>query len=503
MMPMGRSHSVGVIGVDGLVIEVEAYLGSGASGVCLVGLPDAALQESRDRIRAAVHNSGAAWPQGRVTLALSPATIRKVGSMHDAALAVAVLVASGSLPAASAKRAVILGELALDGRLRPVRGVLPAMLAARKAGWTDVVVPEANLPEAGLVTGLRAHGAASLRSLCAWLRGERELPGPEERPPVPSDPCPDLADVVGHEEARFALEVAAAGAHHLMLTGPPGVGKTLLAARLVGLLPELTEEESLEVTAIHSLAGSLSETQPVVLRPPFIAPHHTTSVSALVGGGVGMATPGAVSKAHCGVLFLDECAEMGAKALESLRTPLEEGEVRIARRDGVASYPARFQLVLACNPCPCAPSRERDCVCPPQLRRRYLGRLSGPLMDRVDLRVRLHQVSKGMFEGERAESSETVRSRVVAARAAARERWRQHGWRTNAEVPGPALRQEFPLAKASLQPLEFALRRGMVSARGADRCLRVAWTLSDLAGKESPTVAEVAQALSFRDRSAA
>ncbi|ERG69325.1 Mg chelatase-like protein [Segniliparus rugosus ATCC BAA-974] len=364
MMPMGRSHSVGVIGVDGLVIEVEAYLGSGASGVCLVGLPDAALQESRDRIRAAVHNSGAAWPQGRVTLALSPATIRKVGSMHDAALAVAVLVASGSLPAASAKRAVILGELALDGRLRPVRGVLPAMLAARKAGWTDVVVPEANLPEAGLVTGLRAHGAASLRSLCAWLRGERELPGPEERPPVPSDPCPDLADVVGHEEARFALEVAAAGAHHLMLTGPPGVGKTLLAARLVGLLPELTEEESLEVTAIHSLAGSLSETQPVVLRPPFIAPHHTTSVSALVGGGVGMATPGAVSKAHCGVLFLDECAEMGAKALESLRTPLEEGEVRIARRDGVASYPARFQLVLACNPCPCAPSRERDCVCP-------------------------------------------------------------------------------------------------------------------------------------------
>jgi magnesium chelatase family protein len=288
-----------------------------------------------------------------------------------------------------------------------------------------------------------------------------------------------------------------------MLTGPPGVGKTLLAARLVGLLPQLSEEEALEVTAIHSLAGSLSEERPVVLRPPFIAPHHTTSVTALVGGGVGMATPGAVSKAHCGVLFLDECAEMGVQSLESLRTPLEEGEVRIARRDGVARYPARFQLVLACNPCPCAPSRDLDCVCPPQLRRRYLGRLSGPLMDRVDLRVRLHHISAGMFEQERGESSQTVRARVAEARTAAAKRWQSYGWRTNAQVPGPVLRQEFPLAKPALQPLELALRRGMVSARGADRCLRVAWTLSDLAGKDSPTVSEVAQALSFRDRSAA
>ncbi|MGL6235337.1 MAG: YifB family Mg chelatase-like AAA ATPase [Segniliparus sp.] len=502
-MAMGKSYSVGMVGFEGLVIEVEAYLGAGAAGVCLVGLPDASLQESRDRVRAAVHNSGAAWPQGRVTLALSPATVRKVGSVHDAALAVAVLVASGGLPAEAARRAVVLGELALDGRLRPVRGVLPAVLAARKAGWSDVVVPEANLSEAGLVSGMRVHGAPSLRALCSWLRGERELPGPPERPGEPPVQAPDLADVVGHEEARFALEVAAAGAHHLMLTGPPGVGKTLLASRLVGLLPQLTAEESLEVTALHSLAGSLSEEHPVVLRPPFIAPHHTASVPALVGGGVGTAAPGAVSKAHCGVLFLDECAEIGARALESLRTPLEEGEVRIARRDGVVRYPARFQLVLACNPCPCAPSRDLDCVCPPQLRRRYLGKLSGPLMDRVDLRVRLHQVSAGMFESERAESSETVRARVVAARGAARERWQSHGWRTNAEVPGPVLRQQFPLGKAALRPVELALRRGVVSARGADRCVRVAWTLSDLAGKSSPTVDEVAQALSFRDRSAA
>jgi magnesium chelatase family protein len=502
-MAMGRSYSVGVIGVEGLIIEVEAYLDPGAAGVCLVGLPDTALQESRDRIRAAVRNSGDAWPQGRVTLALSPATVRKVGSMHDAALAVAVLVASGGLPADAAKRAVVLGELALDGRLRPVRGVLPAVLAARRAGWSDVVVPEANMSEAGLVTGLRVHGAPSLKALCSWLRGERELPRPSPKPQEPTEQGPDLADVVGHGEARFALEVAAAGAHHLMLTGPPGVGKTLLAARLVGLLPQLSEEEALEVTAIHSLAGSLSEERPVVLRPPFIAPHHTTSVTALVGGGVGMATPGAVSKAHCGVLFLDECAEMGVQSLESLRTPLEEGEVRIARRDGVARYPARFQLVLACNPCPCAPSRDLDCVCPPQLRRRYLGRLSGPLMDRVDLRVRLHHISAGMFEQERGESSQTVRARVAEARTAAAKRWQSYGWRTNAQVPGPVLRQEFPLAKPALQPLELALRRGMVSARGADRCLRVAWTLSDLAGKDSPTVSEVAQALSFRDRSAA
>ena len=257
------------------------------------------------------------------------------------------------------------------------------------------------------------------------------------------------------------------------------------------------------MTAIHSVAGTLSADRPLVTDPPFIAPHHTASVSSLVGGGSGMAKPGAVSRAHRGVLFLDEVAEMGTKALEALRTPLEDGEVRIARRDGVARYPARFQLILAANPCPCAPPRDADCVCPPTARRRYLGRLSGPLLDRVDLRVRMETVATGALMGEAGESTEDVRARVARARAAAAERWGVHGWSTNAEVPGPALRQKFRLPAAALKPVEWALRKGAITARGADRALRVAWTLADLAELDAPGEVQVAAALDFRDRGTA
>jgi magnesium chelatase family protein len=497
-MSLGRAYSVAMRGLDGLIVEIEADIASGLPGVHLVGLADAALQESRDRVRAAITNSAQRWPQARLTLALSPATLPKMGSVYDIALAAAVLSADRDTPWSRLEKSVLLGELALDGRVRPVHGVLPALLAAKNDGWTRAVIPVDNLAEASLVEGIDVYGVATLSQLYDWLEGSARLQERIITVPPTVEPAEDLAEVVGQAQARFAVEVAAAGSHHLMLTGPPGVGKTMLAQRLPGLLPPLTESESLEVTAIHSVAGLLSGSAPLIRRPPFIAPHHSSSVAALVGGGSGMARPGAVSRAHRGVLFLDECAEIRVSALEALRTPLEDGEIRLARRDGVACYPARFQLVMAANPCPCAPADPRDCTCKPMEKRRYLGRLSGPLLDRVDLRVEMHPVRAGAFSATDGESTAVVRARVADARAAAAKRWEPHGFHTNAEVSGALLRRKFRLGVAAMAPLRTALDRGLLSIRGANRTLRVAWTLSDLAGRSSPGLDEVAAALSFR-----
>ncbi|MCQ4360214.1 YifB family Mg chelatase-like AAA ATPase [Mycobacterium gordonae] len=501
-MALGHAFSVAVRGLDGEIVEIEADIASGLPGVHLVGLPDAALQESRDRVRAAVTNCGNDWPQARLTLALSPATLPKMGSVYDIALAAAVLSAQRKKPWDRLEKTVLLGELALDGRVRAVRGVLPAVLAAKRDGWPAVVVPADNLAEASLIDGIEVWGVRTLRQLQGWLCGSADL----QRRITPSDPVDeppvDLADVVGQSQARFAVEVAAAGAHHLMLTGPPGVGKTMLAQRLPGLLPPLSDSESLEVTAIHSVAGLLSADTPLLTRPPFVAPHHSSTVAALVGGGSGMARPGAVSRAHRGVLFLDECAEISVNVLEALRTPLEDGEIRLARRDGVACYPARFQLILAANPCPCAPADPQDCICAGAVKRRYLGKLSGPLLDRVDLRVQMNPVRAGAFTAAAGESTEQVRKRVTAAREAAAERWRPHGFCTNAEVSGPLLRHAFRPSSAAMQPLRKAVDDGVLSIRGVDRTLRVAWSLSDLAGRTSPGLSEVATALSFRQAGA-
>ncbi|WKG05702.1 YifB family Mg chelatase-like AAA ATPase [Mycolicibacterium sp. HK-90] len=497
-MGLGRAYSVAVRGVDGVIVEIEADITSGLPGVHLVGLPDTALQESRDRVRAAITNCGNSWPMSRLTLALSPATLRKVGSAYDIALAAAVLSAHTKTAWARLEKAVLLGELALDGRVRPIHGVLPAVLAAKQEGWPMVVVPVDNLAEASLVDGIEVCGVRTLRQLQAWLDGKSDLQGRVSAQGYVPEQTADLADVVGQAKARYAVEVAAAGAHHLMLTGPPGIGKTMLAQRLPGLLPPLSHGESLEVTTIHSVAGLLAGDTPLITRPPFVAPHHTSSVAALVGGGSGFARPGAVSRAHRGVLFLDEFAEMGSSALEALRTPLEDGEIRLARRDGVARYPARFQLVLAANPCPCAPPNSADCICSAQAKLRYRGKLSGPLVDRVDLRVELYPVNAGAFTPQAGESSAVVRERVGAARLAAQERWKPYGIGTNAEVSGSLLRREFRLPKGVMEPLRSVLDRGVISMRGADRCMRVAWTLADLAGRTMPAHEDVAAALSFR-----
>jgi magnesium chelatase family protein len=387
-MALARTLAVALNGVDGQLVEIESDLSSGIPGLSFTGLPDTSVVESRDRIRAAMGNSGVEWPNRKITLALLPADVRKVGSRFDLAVALAVLASAGEIPQDAVAQAVWLAELGLDGRLRPVRGVLPSALTAQRAGVRRIVVAPGNAGEAALITGLDVRAAHDLRELLGWLRGES--PAPPQAVPDADDGAPapsaDLADVAGQSAAKRALEVAAAGAHHIYLLGAPGAGKTMLAERLPGLLPPLPDQAALEVTAVHSVAGLLTEQARLIRRAPLQAPHHTASVASLVGGGAHLARPGAISLAHHGVLFLDEAPEFAPRALDALRQPLESGAVVLHRGGGAVRYPARFQLVLAANPCPCG-SRGRDCTCAPQARRRYQQRLSGPLLDRIDVRV--------------------------------------------------------------------------------------------------------------------
>ncbi|MEO7261382.1 MAG: YifB family Mg chelatase-like AAA ATPase [Jatrophihabitantaceae bacterium] len=505
-MALAGTLSIALSGVSGRLIEVEADLSAGLPGLTFTGLPDVSVLESRDRIRAAVLNSGLNWPNKRITVALLPADVRKYGSVFDVALAMSVLAAAGDVPAEAVSGVVWLAELGLDGRLRPVRGALPAVLAAREAGVRTVVVSPGNCAEAALVTGLDVLVASSLAEIVLALRGGTALVSAPAGQPDPAAPLPDLADVVGQPVARRALEIAAAGAHHLLLEGAPGAGKTMLAERLPSILPELEPGEALEVTAIHSVAGVLPGGAGLLRQPPLQAPHHTSSMAALVGGGTGLGRPGAASLAHRGVLVLDEAAEFKPTVLDSLRQPLESGLIVLHRTGGAVSYPARFQLVMATNPCPCGASKDVDCSCTPDARRRYRRRLSGPLLDRIDLQIPIDPVSRTelMQDREAREPSAVVAGRVAIARAAARERWAPFGWNTNAEVPGPVLRSRgWRPPRSALARLDAEIERGGLSARGCDRVLKLSWTLCDLAGLASPGSAEVSEAIWLRTGRAA
>ncbi|MCL2465571.1 MAG: YifB family Mg chelatase-like AAA ATPase [Micrococcales bacterium] len=500
---LGRTRSVCLVGVTGHVVDVEAHLAPSLPAFALVGLPDAALTEARDRVRAAVASSGLPWPNRRITVNLSPAALPKAGSGLDLAIAVAVLAGAGLVDAAAPASVVHLGELGLDGRLRPVRGVLPAVAAAVAAGLPRVVVPTANVAEAALVPGALVSGAASLAQVAARYGADVEVPVGDPVPALvtPRAPvaCVDLADVVGQQEARCALEVAAAGGHHLLMVGPPGAGKTMLAARLPGVLPDLDEIAAVEVTAVHSLAGAFDPAGGLLRRPPFEDPHHTATPAAVIGGGSGVPHPGAASRAHRGVLFLDEAPEFSTAVLNTLRQPLEHGEVVLHRAGGIARYPARFQLVLAANPCPCGGfvGKGVACTCTAHQRRRYFGKLSGPLLDRVDLQVEVRPARSSDRPGE---SSAVVAARVCRARAAAACRLAGTGWQTNAEVPGGWLRARLGPDRRLVAGLDRALDRGTLSLRGVDRVLRVAWTLADLAGREAPTLEDIGLATQLRTR---
>ena len=476
-MSYARVLCVGLVGVDGHLVEVEADLSPGLPAVVLTGLPDTALHEARDRVRAAVVNSGQTWPNRRLTVNLLPAALPKHGSAFDLAIATALLAGAGELPAGPLDGVVVLGELGLDGAVRPVRGVLPMVAAALRSGVNRVIVPLGNAREATVVPGVTVRAADSLGRLVDFVRGAGPLLDP---PPAAAEPAatgPDLADVAGQELGRIGLEVAAAGGHHLALFGPPGSGKTMLAERLPSILPELDDVAALEVTSLHSIAGVLPPDGRLLRRPPFQAPHHSSSMAALIGGGTGLARPGALSLAHRGVLFLDEAPEIQNATLQALRQPLESGRVVLARARGTTEFPARVQLVLAANPCPCAsPAGDQNCTCVPQVRRRYQAKLSGPLLDRIDIRITLEALRAAQLDtfSAPATPSAEVAARVVQARAAAEARWAGDGWQVNADVPGPQLRRApWRLPRADTAELRRALDLGLVSARGFDRVLRL------------------------------
>ena len=504
---LARTYSMSIVGIEGHLVDVETYAGSGLVAFTLVGLLDTSVREARDRVRAAFESCGLDVLDQRITVNLSPAGIPKSGSAFDLSIAASIALATGLVSPVAFEDAVLVGELALDGSIQPVRGVLPAVLAARSRGVRRVVVPSACAQEARLVSGIEVLDFAHLADLIAWAGGEAVKAPFHGRMGVRREgerdgdmTLADMADVRGQPEAIAALEVAAAGGHHVFLLGEPGSGKTMLASRLPTILPDLDADTALVTTSLHSVAGLLPSSISLMTRPPFQAPHHSVTMPALIGGGTRTLVPGAASLAHGGILFLDEAAEFAPSVLDSLREPLESGVIHVHRSGVQARYPAAFQLVMASNPCPCGGGYGgRRCTCSSINRRRYLARLSGPLLDRMDIRIDVHTPSRADLASTQTRDSASIRERVIEARSRARTRLKGTPWTMNAQLPGAWLRHHSGIDASLIHQLDRLVDSGHSSMRGIDRMLRLAWTLADLEAAPRPTFDHIVAAQQLRN----